>query len=123
MSKLAKLIHATVTRNVKATQDLNFRNVSASINTQPVEGFGSQYQVRLGVSIKRDTFIDETLTLSKDDVWNEHIRFLKRDMIEEIFGEFRSLIIEARAAVYDKDYDRIKKLLAELEYNMFVEGL
>jgi hypothetical protein len=35
-------------------------------------------------------------------------------VIEEVFGEFRPMIIEMRSALYDDDKTRIRGLLAEL---------
>ena len=44
-------------------------------------------------------------------------------MIEEVFGEFRPMIIEMRAALYDEDTSRVRRLLAEMEHSMFADGI
>lgn len=61
--------------------------------------------------------------LSKGDDMAEFAKLMKRQVIQEVFGEFRPLIIEMFTATYDKDTTRVRKLLAELENKMFVEGL
>lgn len=46
-------------------------------------------------------------------------RSIKRAMIEQVFGEFRPLIIELHSAVYDNDKSRVAELLNKLESEMF----
>jgi hypothetical protein len=48
---------------------------------------------------------------------------VKRAMIEEVFGEFRPLIIEMRRSLYDEDTQRVRTLLARLEEQMFTDGV
>ena len=57
------------------------------------------------------------------DLYTEALRDLKRVMIEEVFGEFRPMIIEMRAALYDEDTSRVRRLLAEMEHSMFADGI
>ena len=42
-----------------------------------------------------------------------------RSIVEEIFGEFRPYIIEAKRHLHDKNFDLAIIALQELEYNMF----
>ena len=56
-------------------------------------------------------------------IYTEALRDLKRAMIEEVFGEFRPMIIEMRAALYDEDTSRVRRLLAEMEHSMFTDGI
>ena len=44
-------------------------------------------------------------------------------MIEGVFGEFHQMIIEMRAALYDEDTSRVRRLLAEMEHSMFADGI
>ena len=55
--------------------------------------------------------------------YTEALRDLKRAMIEEVFGEFRPMIIEMRAALYDEDTSKVRRLLAEMEHSMFAGGI
>ena len=51
------------------------------------------------------------------------VKVLKRAMIEEIFGEFRPMIYNLHAALYDKDTSEAEKIVREMERVMFHEGL
>jgi hypothetical protein len=44
---------------------------------------------------------------------------VKRSVIEDVFGEFRPLLIEMRTAIYDDDMTRLRTLLAQIENQMF----
>jgi hypothetical protein len=44
---------------------------------------------------------------------------VKRSVIEDVFGEFRPLLIEMRTAIYDDDMTRVRTLLAQMENQMF----
>ena len=124
MSKLAQMIDATLTGNVRASQTPDFKYASADLKTQVVQGFGAERQIRLMVKLEKDAYIDDNLSAASNaDQWSETLHFMKQAMIEEVYGEFRPLIIEARSAVYERDFDRLRGLLAELEYRMFTEGL
>jgi hypothetical protein len=72
-------------------------------------------------------WFDETALISSNEnassIRQEVFTSIKRAMIEEIFGEFRPIIIELQSAIYDKNLDRMRRLTAELEHKMFIEGL
>jgi hypothetical protein len=121
MSKLATMITATQTGNKRAVQ--NTKYLSVDMNSQAIQGYHAEYQVRLSVNLTKDAFISDDMKASNTDIWKESLYHMRRAMIEEVFGEFRPLIIEARTAVYEKDFDRLRLLLAELENQMFVDGL
>lgn len=121
MSKLAAMITATQTGNARASRDAKY--LSVDMHSQAVQGYHTEYQVRLSVTLTKDAFISEDMKTSYTDLWRETLYHLRRSMIEEVFGEFRPIIIEARTAVYEKDFDRLRMLLAELENQMFVDGL
>ena len=53
----------------------------------------------------------------------EIVRIMKRSMVEEVFGEFRPIIIQMHTAIYDKDTTRLATLIAQLEHEMFVDGI
>lgn len=119
MSKLAKSIDATLTGNVKASRDLklNYLDTSIAFNPMPLTK-----QIRFSVKLECDRFIEDSLIKNKN-IYSEVLKDIKRAMIEEVFGEFRPMIIEMRSALYDDDKTRIRGLLAELEERMFNDGL
>lgn len=120
MSKLAQLITHTVTGNVRASRDLNFRYTTAETYSKDVN-HGFEKQIRLSVTLKHDVFLSDSIVNNPDN-FHAALYDLKRAMIEEIFGEFRPLIIELRSSLYE-DKDRTRLLLAELEHKMFMDGL
>ena len=123
MSKLAEMLTHTVTGDVRASRDMNMKYTSAKGICQEVnDTWGVEKQIRIGVTIQNDAFISDAITNSPD-LFDYALYDLKRAIVEEIFGEFRLLIIELRSSIYEGDKDRTRKLLAELEHKMFVEGL
>ena len=54
---------------------------------------------------------------------DDAIKDIKRAIIEEVFGEFRPLIYDMRAALYDGSKADLRKLLGELEDAMFHDGV
>ena len=123
MSKLARMIKATQTGNVRAADTPSFRYADAEIHTQTVQGYDTGKQVRLNVKFSKDVFLSDYMAKYPDGIWGAALSAQRRAMIEEIFGEFRPILIEAQSAVYEKDFNRVRALLAELENQMFVDGL
>jgi hypothetical protein len=72
--------------------------------------------------MRKEAWLDEH-EWDSVELRSEALRNMKRAMIEEIFGEFRPIILELRASVYDNDLTRMRTLLAELENQMFTDGL
>jgi len=123
MSKLAEMLTHTVTGDVRASRDLNMRYTSAKITSQEIrDRMGVEKQIRLGVTLQNDAFISDAPTNGLNN-FKHTLYDLKRAIVEEIFGEFRPLIIELRSSIHHEDRDRTRTLLAELEHKMFVEGL
>lgn len=118
MSKLAKAIDATLTRNVRASRDLklNYTTINLLVN-ESVSTHNLSKELLLSVKIAKQCWYNES-----DDL-NDVLHDIKRAMIEEVFGEFRPLLIEIRGSLYDEDTIRAKTLLAELEDQMFRDGL
>lgn len=77
----------------------------------------------IGVKFNKRAYLDEFAEMQNPDSHYEMVKSISRDMIEEVFGEFRPYLIEMRSALYDRDDIRLHTLLAELEEKMFVEGL
>jgi hypothetical protein len=124
MSKLAKAIDYQRTGNVSALQNFGYNYTDISFHTQKTD-FAYEYKVEVKLSARK--WFDETALISSNEnasaIRQEVYTPIKRAMIEEIFGEFRPIIVELQSAIYDKNLDRMRHLAAELEYKMFHEGL
>lgn len=124
MSKLAKAIDYQRTGNVAALSSLGYNYTDISFHTQKVD-FAHEYKVEAKLSARK--WYDETALISSNEnpsvIRQEVYASIKRAMIEEIFGEFRPIIIELQSAIYDRNLDRMRRLAAELEHKMFHEGL
>jgi hypothetical protein len=123
MSKLSTAIDATLTGNLRAsTTPTRFRYTDIKFEVHPtIHSYNIDREVRLGVRLQTTAWIHGH-EWENTDARSAAIRDLKRAMIEEVFGEFRPLIIELRSAMYDKDDVRARQLIVELENQMFYEG-
>lgn len=125
MSRLAKAIDATLTGNIKAGQrpKFNYTDIRFDINPNPTPTlYANDKEVGLTVKLQTRAWIHEH-EWENIDARSSAIRDLKRAMIEEMFGEFRPIILELRASMYDRDDVRTRSLLAELENQMFADGI
>ena len=118
MSKLAKLIDATMMGDARSARELHPRyiDVTTSVSNELPLGFTS-YTYTLGVSLRKAAVVRENIPIK------EALRDVKRAMIEEVFGEFRPIISEMRAGLYEEDTTRLRSLIAELENSMFNDGI
>jgi hypothetical protein len=119
MSKLSKHIDAHITgeKKLKPMRYVSVKMDSGEVHHQ----LGIRLGIKVGVIFQQMAYVDE-LEMAKvgtEDV----LRSIKRAMIEEIFGEFRPLIIQMHAASYDEDTVRLRTLLAEMENLMFHDGI
>ena len=128
MSKLAAAISHTISGQKKflKKEKLNYLDVSVDVTKNPVS-YKVATEVKVGVKLETKLWIDE-LDVDKTigpniDPIHEALYDIKRVMVEEVFGEFRPIILEMRAALYDSDKYRLRRLLAELENQMFVDGI
>jgi hypothetical protein len=126
MSKLAKAIDYQATRNLSAIQNFGYKYTDVSIYAEEnVANFAREYKIEVKLSTVK--WFDKTALIDTGEnepaIRQEIYSTIKRAMIEEVFGEFRPLIIELQSAIYDKNLDRMRQLTAELEHKMFVEGL
>ena len=129
MSKLAKAITATTTGNVRVARDrLRYLEV-----TKSVSDVGSSFsphklakEYRIEARFTAVAWLEDEISKTAEqnhDAFQEMLQTGKRGMIEEMFGEFRPLIIEMRVALYDEDTQRVRTLLAQLEEQMFTDGV
>ena len=124
MSKLAKAIDYKKTGNVSAPQNFGYNYTDISFHKQK-QDFVHEYEIQVKLSARK--WFDESVLISSNEhasaILQEVYTSIKRAMIEEIFGEFRPIIIELQSAIFDKNLDRMRRLTAELEHKMFIEGL
>ncbi len=123
MSKLAKAIDYQRTGNASAPQNFGYNYTDISFHAQKVD-FAYEYKIDVKLSCRK--WLDETSLITNENesaIRQEVYSSIKRAMIEEIFGEFRPIIIELQSAIYDKNLDRMRRLTTELERKMFIEGV
>jgi hypothetical protein len=124
MSRLAMAIDYQKTGNISALSKLayNYTDISFSHHKS-----GYAYEFKIEVKLSTKKWLDESTLISTNEndpaIRQEVYSSIKRAMIEEIFGEFRPIIIELQSAIYDKNQDRMRQLTAELEHKMFFEGV
>lgn len=116
MSKLAKTLveHMTGVRvqNTIPCMSVDYNSIEVPINMELI-----QYSL----SVK----FEKTFTVSRGSrgELGEAIKDMRRAIIEEVFGEFRMGIIEAKHAAYNRDYEKVLDALHKLDREMFSEGI
>lgn len=114
MSKLSNLIEVTQTGRVKlhpfnpvvAVHEDSTHVVTALMN--------SKIEYRLGVTLNVKGYADPG-----NSIEIQHLKDMcKRQLLEEVFGEFRPMIRKLERAIYKMDYDEARTALQELECEM-----
>ncbi len=124
MSKLAKAITYALTGNKKAIRDMKFRYTDIDFHMREYGTYNIAKEVLIQTKLSANAWVKDRIQnsyASQNEDFKEALYDVKRSMIEEVFGEFRSILIEMRAALHDEDTTRIRALIADLEYKMFVE--
>ena len=127
MSKLSDAIDYEFTGNKSylVRPKNNYLNVSTTVQDIVYPSIGREFKI--GVKLQATKWVDDTCLIQSNEnepaIVSDVLKDLKRAMIEEVFGEFRWMIIEMRSALYDKDNSRVRTLLAEMEHKMFNEGI
>ena len=117
MSKLSKMIEARFTGN-QAYAEQKISGWDFVVTHRPVNSSVvlpetmREYLFTLECWVKKYVPEDQ-------DAKDVAFKSIKRAMIEQVFGEFRPLIIELHSAVYDNDKPRLVQLLNKLESQMF----
>lgn len=91
-----------------------FNGKAVAAETFDVVGMVAK-RYRIEVRLGADAYIRDG-----DPVY-EAIKRTKRQVIEAIFGEFRSDFREIEKAIYDYNYEEAGKLLYKMEHKMFEE--
>ena len=127
MSKLSDAIDYEFTGNKSylVRPKNNYLNVSTTVQDIGYPSIGREFKI--GVKLQATKWVGDTCLIQSNEnepaIVSDVLKDLKRAMIEEVFGEFRWMIIEMRSALYDKDNSRVRTLLAEMEHKMFNEGI
>ena len=127
MSKLSDAIDYEFTGNKSYLErpKNNYLDVSTTVQDIGYPSIGREFKI--GVKLQATKWVDDTRLIQSNEnepaIVSDVLKDLKRAMIEEVFGEFRWMIIEMRSALYDKDNSRVRTLLAEMEHKMFNEGI
>lgn len=74
---------------------------------------------RISATFGNKVMVTDTELLSNPNALEQAIDHVKRAVAEAVFGEFRPIIIQIYNALYDYDVEQARKLLVELEYQMF----
>jgi len=126
MSKIAKLITAKQKYPTEyvATMTpplcMEYAQVEDRLLTMPAPDRAVKYRIK--VELGAEIWISEEAAKYSGAI-SEAVYNVKRAVVEEIFGEFRHHITMMHIALYDRDYDKARKQLSELEDKMFREGL
>lgn len=123
MSKLSQAIDYQFTGNKSYLEKPknNYIDVSTTVVDIGYPNIGREFKI--GVKLQATKWVDDTHLIRSNEnepaIVSDVLHDLKRAMIEEVFGEFRPIIIEMRSALYDRDNTRVRTLLAEMEQKMF----
>ena len=122
VSKLAKAIDATFTGDVVASRKLKMNYTEITLDRHAgYSHYGRVYKVQAKFGVQK--VVDNSSGDSNFDISRLVLNDIKRSIIEEIFGEFRPYLIEMRTAMHDQDDTRLRTLLANLEQQMFHDGV
>ena len=123
MSKLAKHIDAKVFYNDSRPLKLNlpkYFEVEQAISHLKVE---REYRVAIGVKFEQSVWLSEVEIQNTGAALERAKVKVKQAMIEELFGEFRPLILDLQVAAYEQDYQKVRELVDKLEHQMFFEDV
>ena len=118
MSKLSKLITATITGQ-KAVVNKPY-NVNMLYSTHPGEYWGQPYsvKVRFMAMLGTEHYIPQEITEDLEAI-SHILDEIRKDVVDEVFGEFRRPLREIRYALYEHKYEDAIKKLSALEEEMF----
>lgn len=74
---------------------------------------------RIGVKFGSQVMVSEHDVLRNEHALTDAINNTKRSVVEAVFGEFRPTIRQIYDALYDHDVEKARKILSDLEYQMF----
>jgi hypothetical protein len=124
MSKLADAFNGELMDYYKAHRRNILTNFSAKTIVDPTarHEYYRERQVKVIAKFEYTGWISDVKAHPGDENgdYTEFLKSVRRQVIEEVFGEFRPMIYEMHTALYDEDLTRVKNILAKLENQMFV---
>lgn len=54
-----------------------------------------------------------------DVIHEEHVKAAKRKIVEAVFGEFRPFFIQINSELFNRNFERARELIREMEDSMF----
>lgn len=76
-------------------------------------------EYRIGVTIGSQTFVSDLEMIGDESALSEAIKRTKRQVVEAIFGEFRTDFMMIERALYDRDFQKARSYLTQFENKMF----
>lgn len=125
MSKLAKCIDAKILYNeYRAVKLPTPKYFDVGVEAKEVVlDYKREVQVRIGAHFECRVWITDAQLKQSDAAITHAKTRIRRAMIEEMFGEFRSILTDINVATYEGDMHKVRELVEKLEHQMFVEGL
>ena len=116
MSKLIKLLSAYKSREVPIylSPISQITNITEEYTNLP---YGREYLIKVSIGAK--VVITEQSLRSSKETLELAVRDTKRQVAEEVFGEFRPHIKSIITALWNRDYDTARELVYKLEEDMF----
>jgi len=74
---------------------------------------------RITATFGNQVMVTDTELLSNPNALEHAINHTKRSVAEAVFGEFRPIIMQIYNALYDYDVEQARKLMTDLENQMF----
>ena len=124
MSQVVKAITAQDTGERKVFQGFSplFQDVF-SAKSEIQEKFAGAGDValgyRIGVTLGSQVWVSELEALGNESALSEAVDRTKHQVIEAIFGEFRTDFMMIERALYDRDFQKARSYLTQLENKMF----
>lgn len=116
MSKLAQQINSTITNKRASIIEPYSIKMGMNINSMPYDPYANEvkFSCTFGVSY----YIKE----HEQDKIQYILSNVKKQVIEEVFGEFRPTLHKLRHELYSREYDKALNTLDTLQKDMFDVG-
>lgn len=119
MSQVVDAITATKGDRVRLKQTKLFQDVFAAREDIQTLLPGTEIQYRIGVTLGAQCWVSELSQVKGDHALTHAIERTKRQVIEAIFGEFRTDFRSIERALYDSDIETARVMFHALEDRMF----
>lgn len=123
MSRLIELVNSKFTGVQKAGLDMKYSNVNVEYGPEydfslKSNGDYRYYQIRVDVNFGALGYV-KTRNAQKNSDYEIVVYDIKRGLAEEVFGEFRPILMDMRRLIYEQDMTKLREKINELEAQMF----